>query len=355
MPTVQARHPRRLVLRIPSHSKVIGRCRHLASLGELVKLHKSLQTNGFTDGRGTVHRQGAATRKTGRSRGARREGDAMTHRLPFVLVAGALLLMAGPAIAQQDVEGGRDYPAFTRMPGFYISEYKDSPFASYEFRIGEKQNQTVEGRYIKIWYRAEKGVTPPSPLQIMRNVEEATRSVGGTVVWDNGKTQATMKQTYQGNELWFQVIAPIGGIQSYTLHIVERQAMKQDVTANADAWISDISSAGHATVYGINLDTDKAEIKPESEPALGEIAKLLTSNPTLSVYIVGHTDNAGAYEHNMKLSQERAAAVVAALVGRHGIGASRLMAVGVGPVAPVASNDTDEGRAKNRRVELVKR
>jgi OOP family OmpA-OmpF porin len=272
-----------------------------------------------------------------------------------VLVAGALLLMAGPAIAQQDVEGGRDYPAFTRMPGFYISEYKESPFAPYEFRIGEKQNQTVEGHYTKIWYRATKGETPPSPLQIVRNFEDAARSVGGTVVWDNGKTQATVKLTYQGNELWCYVIAPIGGIQSYTLHIIERQAMKQEVTANADAWMGDIASAGHAAVYGINFDTDKAAIKPESESVLTEMARLLANNPTLNVYVVGHTDNTGAYEHNMKLSQDRAAAVVAALVGRHVIAAARLTAVGVGPVAPVATNDTEDGRAKNRRVELVKR
>jgi OOP family OmpA-OmpF porin len=279
----------------------------------------------------------------------------MTWRMPSVLVALASLLVGSSAAAQQDIAGGRDHPAFTRMPGFYISEYKESPFAPYEFRIGEKQNQTVEGRYTKIWYRAAKGETPPSPLQIVRNFEDAARSVGGTVVWDNGKTQATVKLTYQGNELWCYVIAPIGGIQSYTLHIVERQAMKQEVTANADAWMGDIASAGHAAVYGITFDTDKAAIEPESESVLTEMARLLTSNPTLNVYIVGHTDNTGAYEHNMKLSQERAAAVVAALVGRHGIGASRLMAVGVGPVAPVASNDTDEGRAKNRRVELVKR
>jgi OOP family OmpA-OmpF porin len=279
----------------------------------------------------------------------------MTWRMPPVLVALASLLVGSSAIAQQDVAGGRDHPAFTRMPGFYISEYKESPFAPYEFRIGEKQNQTVEGHYTKIWYRATKGETPPSPLQIVRNFEDAARSVGGTVVWDNGKTQATVKLTYQGNELWCYVIAPIGGIQSYTLHIVERQAMKQEVTANADAWMGDIASAGHAAVYGITFDTDKAAIKPESESVLTEMARLLANNPTLNVYVVGHTDNTGAYEHNMKLSQDRAAAVVAALVGRHVIAAARLTAVGVGPVAPVASNDTDEGRAKNRRVELVKR
>jgi outer membrane protein OmpA-like peptidoglycan-associated protein len=279
----------------------------------------------------------------------------MNRMKPLVPLAVVVLLAAGPAIGRQDVEGSQDHPAFTRMPGFYITEYKDSPFASYEFRVGDKQNQSVEGRYTKIWYRAVKGETPPSPLQIMRNFEDAARKVGGTIVWDNGKTQATLKLSYEGKELWCQVIAPIGGIQSYTLHIVERQAMKQEVTANADAWMGDLSSTGHVAIYGIYFDTDKAEIKPESEPALAEMSKLLTSNPALSVYIVGHTDNAGAYEHNMTLSQDRARSVVTALVSKHGIAAARLTAVGVGPVAPVASNKTEEGRAKNRRVELAVR
>ncbi len=279
----------------------------------------------------------------------------MTRRVPLVLLAALVLLAPGPAIAQEDVAGSRDHPALTRMPGFFISDYRDSPFAAYEFRVGEKQTQTVEGHYTKIWYRAAKGSTPPSPLQIVRNFEEAARNVGGTVVWDNGKTQATMKLARDGKELWCQVIAPIGGIQSYTLHIVERQAMKQDVAANADAWMGDLGSTGHVAIYGITFDTDKAEIRPESEPVLAEMARLLTANPTLSVFIVGHTDNTGAYEHNLTLSQQRAAAVVAALTGKYGVAAARMAAVGVGPVAPVATNDSEDGRAKNRRVELVKR
>ena len=83
-------------------------------------------------------------------------------------------------------------------------------------------------------------------------------------------------------------------------------------------------------------------------------AKLLEGNAALSVYIVGHTDITGSYEHNLQLSRDRAAAVVKALVGKHGIAASRLKEAGVGPLAPVAANDTEEGRARNRRVDLVR-
>jgi outer membrane protein OmpA-like peptidoglycan-associated protein len=130
--------------------------------------------------------------------------------------------------------------------------------------------------------------------------------------------------------------------------------MNQDIEANANVFSNDIRATGHAAVYGIFFDTGKTELKPESEQAIAEIGKLLQADANLKVYVVGHTDNVGTLEGNMKLSQGRADAVVQALVGKHGIAAARLKAGGVGPLAPVASNDAEEGRAKNRRVELVK-
>ena len=95
-------------------------------------------------------------------------------------------------------------------------------------------------------------------------------------------------------------------------------------------------------------------IKPESEKALQEIAKLVKGDAALKLFVVGHTDSVGNIDSNMKLSQDRANAVVQALTGKYGIAGARLKAYGVGPLAPVASNDTDEGKSKNRRVELVK-
>jgi outer membrane protein OmpA-like peptidoglycan-associated protein len=129
--------------------------------------------------------------------------------------------------------------------------------------------------------------------------------------------------------------------------------MKQEVAANAESLAGSIRESGKAAVYGIYFDTGKADIKPASEPALAEIAKLLKADPKLKLYVVGHTDNAGPFGPNIKLSEERAAAVVKALVGKYGIVASRLTPFGDGPTAPVASNKSEEGRAKNRRVELV--
>jgi len=120
-------------------------------------------------------------------------------------------------------------------------------------------------------------------------------------------------------------------------------------------WLSDINTTGHAAVYGIYFDTDKAHIKPESEPTLEEITKLLRKDERLKLYLVGHTDSTGEFAHNIKLSEARANAVMNALVSKQGIPAARLKAYGVGPLAPVASNRSEDGRAQNRRVELVER
>ena len=130
--------------------------------------------------------------------------------------------------------------------------------------------------------------------------------------------------------------------------------MAQDVVANAEVFSNDIRTTGHAAVYGIYFDTGKSTIKPESAAAIAEIAKLLKSDPSLKVHVVGHTDNVGNGDSNIKLSQGRAEAVIQALVNNNGIAAARLRPFGCGQFAPVMTNDTEEGRAKNRRVELVK-
>ena len=126
------------------------------------------------------------------------------------------------------------------------------------------------------------------------------------------------------------------------------------VTVDAAAMAKDISSTGHVALYGIYFDTDKADLKPESQPTLQEIANLLKRDAVLKLYIVGHTDNVGGFDYNVGLSERRAAAVVKELTAKHGIAAARLKPAGVGMLSPVAPNDGEEGRARNRRVELVK-
>jgi len=132
--------------------------------------------------------------------------------------------------------------------------------------------------------------------------------------------------------------------------------MVQDmVVVSSDEMSKAIAATGRVALYGILFDFNKADLKPESKPALAEIAKLLTQEPGLKLHVVGHTDNVGGFEFNLGLSKRRADAVVAALTREYGIAASRLTPNGVASLAPVAVNTTEEGRAKNRRVELVPR
>jgi len=136
--------------------------------------------------------------------------------------------------------------------------------------------------------------------------------------------------------------------------IVEAKAREQlMVTVQASDMAKAIVDTGRVALYGIYFDFNKADVKPESEPTLEQIAKLLRDSSTRKLLVVGHTDNVGSFAFNTDLSQRRAAAVVTALVTRYGIGKDRLTPVGVAFASPVASNTTEEGRAKNRRVELV--
>ena len=265
-----------------------------------------------------------------------------------------LFLTAYIAHAQNDAEGSKDPALFTRMSGYHIYRYDDLQFDQYEFKISDSKTQVVEGHSLFIIYDANENIQIPSPLQIGRNYINAAKSVGGQLVYefhDPGE-DVVVKVSKNNMETWAYVTA--NGNGSYSVRLIEKQAMKQDVVADASSMNKSISESGRATLYGIYFDTGKADVKPESEAALKEISKLLKDNATLKLYVVGHTDNTGTLEVNMKLSQDRAVAVVNALVSKYSVNASRLKACGDGPTAPLASNDSEEGRAMNRRVELVK-
>ena len=135
--------------------------------------------------------------------------------------------------------------------------------------------------------------------------------------------------------------------------VIEAKPMQEKmVTVSATEMEQQISDTGRVALYGIFFDFNKAEIKAESEPTLEEIVKLMRGNAALRVLIVGHTDNVGSFEPNKALSQKRAEAVLSALSGK-GIEAKRMLSAGVSYAAPLATNATEEGRARNRRVELV--
>jgi OOP family OmpA-OmpF porin len=257
-----------------------------------------------------------------------------------------------PVAAQQkDDPKCKDHPLFTRMPDYWIHGCTQNEFDGYAFTVGKGKTEQVEGRLWKISYYPQAALkSKPSELQIMRNFENAAKRIGGSVLY-NEKSRETVKLTNDGKEVWVEITTEFTG--KYGLTIVEKKAMAQDIVANAEALAGDLKATGHTAVYGIYFDTGKSELKPESQQAIAEIARLMKKDAALRLYVVGHTDNVGGLDANMKLSQGRAEAVMHALVGSHGITATRLKAYGDGPYAPVSSNDTEAGRARNRRVELV--
>jgi outer membrane protein OmpA-like peptidoglycan-associated protein len=264
-----------------------------------------------------------------------------------------LVCSLAPALAaaqQKDAASCKDHPLLTRLPDYWIESCVQKQFDAYKFAVGKGQSQ-VEGQFWNLRYQPPRGLTTkPSTLQVLRNVENAIKKVGGTVLASDSSKE-TLKLENDGKELWVEVWADYTG--KYILTIVERAAMAQEITADADAFASGLRASGHVAVDGILFQTGKADLEPGSQRAIDEVTRLLKADGTLKLFVVGHTDNVGGVEANMRLSGDRAQAVVQALV-RSGIGAGRLKAFGNGPYAPVASNDAEAGRAKNRRVELVK-
>ncbi len=272
----------------------------------------------------------------------------------IVLMSAVLILLAMDLPAQQpDKAGCKDHSLFpTRMPEYSIETCKVEAYGVYEFLSTKGPKTPVEGKFTFLTYTftGQRG-TEPSGLAVVRNYENAIRKVGGTILQSDPTRWVNGKIVKDGQEVWCEVYK---GNSKIWLRIVEKKAMEQTIVADAAAFSNDIRATGHVAVYGINFDTGKSTIKPESAQAIGQIAKLLKADPSLKIYVVGHTDNVGGVDSNIKLSQGRAEAVLQVLVLDHSIAAARLRSYGCGLFAPVASNDTEEGRAKNRRVELVK-
>ncbi|HEX7502457.1 MAG TPA: OmpA family protein [Acidobacteriota bacterium] len=271
------------------------------------------------------------------------------HKILGILVV-LFAAQAGLAQGEADVKGSLDHPLFTRMPGYYISDYEVKEFDQFTSAYLSGRDENWEGKVTRLAYYIKTGASQASMLQIARNYENALNKIGGKVLVNEGRV-VEGKIEKNGGLTYVHVEAFNDG-RNYDVIVVEKGAMKQDVVADAAALGASIAASGKAAVYGIYFDTGKAVVKPESTPALDEITKLLKQSGGLVLYVVGHTDNVGALDYNLKLSADRADAVVKALAAR-GIAAARLKGAGVGPYCPVTSNRTEEGKAKNRRVELV--
>ena len=253
-----------------------------------------------------------------------------------------------------------------------------------------EKEQMVEGRVTRISYVAPNG---RSTLEVFRNYENELKLKGFQTLFTASKEDLgyDFQRRYEG--IYSQVFPysdfnsryvaaklsrPEGDVYAavfvtgYTngttgdlkleknqtlvqVDIVEAKPMEQKmVNVSAEKMASSIQDTGRVALYGIYFESNKADLKPESAAALEQIAKLLSSDPGLKLLVTGHTDNIGTFEFNRSLSERRAQAVVRELVARYSITADRLFPFGVSFAAPAGPNETEEGRAKNRRVELVR-
>jgi OOP family OmpA-OmpF porin len=278
------------------------------------------------------------------------KGEATSMRsIVYLFLCGALVLGTASLHAQdQDAEGCKDSAIITRMPGSTIHSCENKDVDQKVMPISNDQDgnvkeKTVEGELHSWDYGTREGV---SDIQVFRNFETALKKAGFTLVYEDSPGQITA----QKGKTWF-FLENSGSYYYQT--IVTEKAMEQEVTADASSLSEELNISCHVAVYGIQFGTGKATIQPSSENVLAEIVKLLQQNPDLKLRVEGHTDNQGNAAANQTLSDKRAQAVVVWLTGK-GIPAGRLTAKGFGATKPVADNSTEDGRAKNRRVELVK-
>jgi len=315
-----------------------------------------------------------------------------TKKIAYLFVAVIFtIITASRVFAQNDVAGSKDHPLISRFSGSVIKNYDVKEFDEYVLPLGKLEerklikSQKLEGKVTQIVYGAPKD---RSILEIHRNYELALKKAGFEILFTGAGTEL--------GEGWLDVVQgpkfprasfglkgekefhrylsgklsrPEGYVYvaiyissawdpeqpAIRLDVIEVKPMETGlVEVNAEAMAKDIEITGHSSIYGIYFDTGKAEVNPKSEAALVEIAKLLGLDPKLNLYVVGHTDNVGTLASNMNLSKLRAEAVVKVLISKYRIAVDRLTAAGVGPLSPVVANKIEEGRAKNRRVELVK-
>jgi OOP family OmpA-OmpF porin len=277
---------------------------------------------------------------------------------------------ASIAVAQNE-----GHPLITPFEGSFIEGQEVKEFDVQQLVLGKvQQNHTVrtekiEGKITRIDFRDPDN---RSSLERMRNYEQALKKAGFEIVFHCAKQEcgpeiqidtigyypperyltAVLKRA-EGN-VWVGIFVAEGPWTK--ARIVEEKPMETDmVKISADILKDTILRDGHMAVYGIFFDTGKSEIKPASTETIREIARFLGKNPSMQIHVVGHTDNVGKLKDNMELSKKRAAAVVSALTTVYKIDASRLESGGVGPLAPIATNDTKNGRDRNRRVEIVKK
>jgi OOP family OmpA-OmpF porin len=273
-------------------------------------------------------------------------------RIAFLFLA-IVLLTPALVFAEPDADGCKDHRLFTRMKNYYILECEkkfDQALILLDEDPESAKNLKPEGdrALIKYQYQEVAGMAP-SYLQIRRNYQNAAKALKARILVDRERYTA-MQIDKNGARIYVGIELFNDG-RNISLTILEQKAMEQEVTAN-DMWEA-LQKDGFMALY-INFDTNKATIKPESTGIIDQIVELMKSQSSLKITIEGHTDSQGLPAANKTLSLNRAKSVIKA-ISAGGINQSRMIAVGWGQEKPVADNRTEEGRAKNRRVEIVKK
>jgi OOP family OmpA-OmpF porin len=273
------------------------------------------------------------------------------------LIVPVLVILLNNIAICQDADGCKDHPMFpNRMSNFVISECTNN-YDAVEFWINPDASKTVtkEGNktFIRYDFNTESGKPNPSTLQILRNYENAAKKIGAVTMYFNAiQATAVFKIMKGGKEVAWVKVETLGDdkANAVLLSIIELEKMNQEITSTD--MMTALNTDGRIALY-INFETGKSDIKAESQPIIDQIVELLKSNPALKISVEGHTDNTGTAANNKTLSENRAKAVRSALIAK-GTDQARLSSKGFGQESPLADNETEEGRAKNRRVEIVK-
>lgn len=247
---------------------------------------------------------------------------------------------------------GKDYRLLGHMPTYHAWTSEKRNFDKLGFIVPKgdgTQEVEVMGAKYTVSYSSNAGVQPQSELAIQTNYREALKTLGAQILYTNDD-HTTARLDDKGQPIWVAVVTGGGTID---VRVIEEKSFAATIQPpTADAMKAALDKDGHLALY-VHFDFNKATLKPDDKPIIAQVIALMKNNPDLKLEIDGHTDSIGGHDYNMKLSQERAAAVVAAVV-KGGIDAGRLKSAGFGPDKPIADNTKPEGRAKNRRVELVK-
>ena len=306
-------------------------------------------------------------------------------------------LLSGAALrAAEDVEGTGDHPLVERIAASYIShvyrdEFKQVTWPAGPWDQGERSftdTVTLEGDWLKQVYSFED--PDISNLRVHRSFMQALPAAGFEIVFAGsdsellagGGGRSANFLTATDDRYLLTVRGPIGvrqpvhyllarhqtdpvhvaistyqaGGAQYAISVLTEEEMVVAMDhrpLSASEMEEGLISQGRVAIQDILFAFDSDEILPESAESLASIAELMTENPELGLLVVGHTDDVGDFDYNLRLSMARASAVIAYLQSEHGISAQRLRSAGAGMMAPIASNRTEEGRAQNRRVELV--